>query len=295
MAAVLSRTRFFRRLGVLAAACFLLTTFHRAYADVRLTFGVYTSDKPSAMVQQLRPTLDLLEQAVGQTLGEKVTIAMEVLSSYELGTERLIQGQLDFARLGPASYVDAKDKAPGITIIAAERFGDSRFFEGVICVSATSSITRIEDLKGKSFAFGDDQSTIGRYLAQLYLARHGIRAEDLKSFDYLDRHDRVAYAVASGQFDAGALEGTIFQKLVNQGVPIRQLASFPNVTKPWVARAGLDPRVIAALRQGLLGIQDKAALATLRFDGFLLATDDNYAIIRSSIVENPLFFRKPAS
>jgi len=78
-------------------------------------------------------------------------------------------------------------------------------------------------------------------------------------------------------------------------VPIRQLASFPNVTKPWVARAGLDPRVIAALRQGLLGIQDKAALATLRFDGFLLATDDNYAIIRSSIVENPLFFRKPAS
>src|SRR5208282_4626502 len=164
----------------------------------------------------------------------------------------------DFERLGPASYVEAKKKAPGITILAAERYGESRVFEGVICVSTTSSIRSIEDLKGKSFAFADEQSTIGRYLAQLYLVHHGIRAEDLKSFEYLDRHDRVGHAVASGQFDAGALEGTIFKKLVDQGVPIRQLASFPNVTKPWIARAGLDPRVVAALRQGLLGLHDKA-------------------------------------
>ncbi len=287
--------RFYCRLPLFAAACFLLIGFHEARAQLQLTFGVDASDKPSAMVQQIRPTLDLLEQAVGRTLGEKVTINMVVERDYQLGIERLIQGHSDFERLGPASYVEAKDKAPGITIIAAERYGGSHFFEGVICVGAKSGITRIKDLKGKSFAFGDEQSTIGRYLAQLYLARHGIRADDLKSFEYLGHHDSVAYAVASGQFNAGALEGTTFQKLVNQGMPIRQLASFRNVTKPWVARPGLDPRVVAALRKGLLGIHDKAALAALRFDGFLLATDDNYAIIRSAIEENPLFFHKPES
>lgn len=287
--------RFYCRLPLFAAACFLLTAFHDAHAQLHLTFGVDASDKPSAMVQQIRPTLDLLEQAVGQTLGEKVTISMIVESDYQLGIERLIQGHSDFERLGPASYVEAKKKAPGIAIIASERFGDSNFFEGVICVNTTSNITKIEDLKGKSFAFGDEQSTIGRYLAQLYLVHHGIKAGDLKSFEYLNRHDRVGYAVASGQFDAGALEGTIFKKLVDQGVPIRQIASFQNVTKPWVARPGLDPRVIAALRQGLLGIHDKAALSALRFDGFLPATDKDYAVIRSSIEENPLFFNKPAS
>ncbi|MGO8913315.1 MAG: PhnD/SsuA/transferrin family substrate-binding protein, partial [Bradyrhizobium sp.] len=113
--------------------------------------------------------------------------------------------------------------------------------------------------------------------------------------EYLNRHDRVAYAVSTGQFDAGALEGTIFHKLADQGLQIRQLASFQNVTKPWVARAGLDPRIAAALRQGLLGLHDKAALAALRFDGFLPATDADYAVIRSSITENPLFFQKPTS
>lgn len=287
--------RFYCRLPIFAAACFLLTAFHDAHAQLHLTFGVDASDKPSAMVQQIRPTLDLLEQAVGQTLGEKVTISMIVESDYQLGIERLIQGHSDFERLGPASYVEAKKKAPGITIIAAERYGDSHFFEGVICVNTASNITRVEDLKGKSFAFGDEQSTIGRYLSQLYLMRHGIKAGDLKSFEYLNCHDRVGYAVASGQFDAGALEGTIFKKLVDQGVPIRQLASFQNVTKPWVARPGLDPRIIAALRQGLIGIHDKAALSALRFDGFLPATDKDYAVIRASIVENPLFFNKPAS
>lgn len=287
--------RFYCRLPLLAAACFLLTAFHGAHAELHLTFGVDASDKPSAMVQQIRPTLDLLEQAVGRTLGEKVTISMIVESDYQLGVDRLVQGHSDFERLGPASYVAAKDKAPGIAILAAERYGDSHFFEGVICVGTASGITRIEDLKGKSFAFGDEQSTIGRYLAQLYLVRHGIRAGDLKSYEYLNRHDRVAYAVSTGQFDAGALEGTIFHKLADQGLQIRQLASFQNVTKPWVARAGLDPKVIAALRKGLIGIQDKAALAALRFDGFLPATDDDYAIIRASIKENPLFFQKPAS
>lgn len=267
----------------------------RAAAPVVLTFGAYASDKPSAMVEQLRPTLDLLEKGAAKLLGQPVHIKLQVARDYEIGVANLVTGRFDFERLGAAPYVLAKEQAPGIEILAAERFGKGKLFDGVICVAKSSGIHTVAQLKGKTFAFGSEESTIGRYMAQLYLARAGITRSDLKSFEYLERHDRVGMAVGAGQFDAGALEGTIFDKLVADGVPIRPLATFQNPTKAWVARVGLDPRIKKALSRALLAIKDPKALAALRFDGFLPAEDHDYDVVRKAIKENWRFFRPPSS
>lgn len=261
-----------------------------AHAAVELSFGVYASDKPTAMVRQLRPTLNALERRMAMILGEPVSIGMRVARDYKAGTALISNGKVDFERLGAASYVAVKQEAPGITLLAAERYHGTHFFNGVICVRGNSSITRVEDLKGKTFAFGSENSTIGRYLSQLYLAKGGITASDLRAYAYLGRHDRVGTAVGSGQFDAGALEETVFKKLVASGVQIRMLALFQNVTKAWVARAGLDPRIVEALRRGLLGIDDPAALTALRFEGFERVDDSDYAMVRTAMKENRVFF-----
>lgn len=260
-----------------------------AHAEIALTFGVYTSDKPTAMVQQIRPTLNVLEKRMSTILGEPVSIRMRVARNYKVGLALITSGQVDFARLGAASYIAAKQAAPGITLLAAERYHGTHFFKGIICVKTNSPITRVVELKGKTFAFGSKSSTIGRYLAQLYLSRAGINASNLRAYAYLGRHDRVGEAVGSGQFDAGALEETIFKKLVASGVPIRPIASFPNVTKAWVARTGLDPHIIRALHQGLLAVKDPAALTALRFGGFINVDDADYAMVRTAIKENATF------
>lgn len=260
-----------------------------------LSFGTYASDKPSAMVEQLRPTLNILQQELSKALHRPVHIKFQVARDYQTGVQDLVAGRVDFARLGAASYVLAKDKAPGIDILAAERFGDAKSFEGIICVGDSSGITSLAQLKGKSFAFGSEDSTIGRFMAQLYLARAGITAGELKSYQYLERHDRVGMAVGAGQFDAGALEGTIFAKLVAAGVPIRPLASFRAPTKAWVARVGLDASIKAELRRALLAVKDPKALAALRFDGFLPADDADYSLVRAAMKENRRFFRTPSS
>jgi phosphonate transport system substrate-binding protein len=254
-----------------------------AAAQLNLVFGTYASDKPSAMVQQIRPTLDLLEQGVGEILNEKVTIKMEVLRDYDTGVDVLTSGKIDFARLGAASYVAAKEQVPAIEILAAERFGEAKFFAGVIAVNEHGPIRTIDDLRGRSFAFGAEQSTLARYGAQIFLARRGITASDLGSFKYLDRHDRVAAAVAAGQFDAGALESTVFDKSVKSGAPLRAIATLRDATKPWVARLDLAPRLKDALRRALVSVRDPAALAALRLDGFLEADDSDYEITRASI------------
>lgn len=127
------------------------------------------------------------------------------------------------------------------------------------------------------------------------MARAGITAASLKDFKYLERHDRVGAAVAAGQFDAGALEGTVFDQMVAAGAPLRPLVIFPNPTKPWVVRVGLAAPVVEAVRASLLAIHDPVALAALRFDGFEAADDGDYEVTRASIRDNWRFFRAPGA
>lgn len=273
-----------------AVALFSVAWSPSAWAKVSLVFGTYSSDKPSAMVTQIRPSLDLIAQSMAKTLGEDVEIDMKVVRLYDDGVELIISGDVDFMRLGPASYVRAKDGNPGIEVLAMESLDGAKEFFGVIAVRADSDITDVSQLRGRTFAFGSENSTLGRYFSQLFLMRHGILAKDLARYEYLGRHDKVGRAVGSSLFDAGALEGTTFGKLVKAGVPIRALATFRNSTRPWVARAGLDPKIVGALRQALLDLHDPEALKALRFDGFLPGSDDDYAPTREAIYENPRFF-----
>ena len=248
-----------------------------------LVFGVYTSDAATEMVKQFSPALGVLEVALGEQLGERVKISLKVASTYAGGVEDLTSGRVDFARMGPASYVMAKELSPGIRILAMESKKGSKTFNGVICVREGSDIESVAQLKGKRFAFGDARSTIGRFLAQELLVENGIRSENLEGFDYLGRHDKVGMAVGSGMYAAGALKEGTFKKLVAAGEPIQVIASFPNVTKPWIARAGMAPELFDGLQKVLLAMDDKKALGALKKDGFLPGDDADYDSIRSAI------------
>lgn len=261
-------------------------------AKVSLVFGTYSPDKPTAMVAQLRPSLDRIAYHLSQVLGEDVEINMNVVRSYEAGADLIVSGAVDFMRLGPATYVKVKEQNPGITILAMEKKNGKKRFNGVIAVHTDSDITEVSQLRGRSFAFGSASSTLGRYFSQLYLMRHGIHANDLSNYEYLGRHDKVGRAVGSGVYDAGALEGTTFAKLVAKGVPLRALATFENSTRPWVARAGMEAHIVAAFREALSRLDNDEALQALRFEGFLPGDDSEYEPTRQAIRENPRFFEQ---
>ncbi len=264
-------------------------------ADIKLDFGVYTSDKPTVMVKMFRPILNVLESELTKTLGEPTSISLQVASNYEKGIDNIASGRVDFARLGPASYVAAKHHSPNLGLLAMENVKGQKSFSGVICVKGKSDIDSVEQLRGRSFAFGDKRSTIGRYLSQHYLAQRGIRSSNLATFAYLGRHDAVGSAVGAGQFDAGALKESTFNKLRKKGVDIREIARFSNVTKPWVARAELDPKLVAALKAALLEMKDPNALKAIKKNGFFPAKDSDYATIRESIRDNKTFFETTAT
>ncbi|MDM8546551.1 PhnD/SsuA/transferrin family substrate-binding protein [Candidatus Venteria ishoeyi] len=281
---------FYKKLIIFCSPLLLLSTFS-AQADIQLKFGVYTSDQPLTMVKKFRPLLSALETGLSQKLSQMVKIKMVVAKDYDTGINDLVSGKVDFSRFGPASYIKAKQLEPGIKLLAMESKKGKKVFKGVICVARHSDIQTLAQLKGKRFAFGNKNSTIGRYLAQNHLLAAGVHAADFTDYAYLGRHDKVGAAVAAGQFDGGALKAGTYKTLLKKGKALRIIGEFENVTKPWLASKQLSLTMVAALTEVLLEMKDVQALKALKKDGFLVASDADYAPIRQAIEQNHEFFQ----
>jgi len=265
--------------------------------EVTLSIGLQNSSKPSAMVRKYRPIVSELQRKVSRKLGKRVRIRMQIAKSNQKGIEYLANGKVDFALLGAATYVEAKTENPEIQILAIESKNRTKVVNGIIVTGLHSSIRRVSDLRGQSFAFGDLQSTSGRFMAQRFLLKNGIAAKDLSRYEYLGRHDIVGVKVGVGDFAAGAMSEATFRKLLSDGEKIRELARFPIVSKPWVTRAGIDPTIYSALKISLLEMSNANALEPLGINGFVKGTNEDYRVIANAMSQNHLFFsdenRKP--
>jgi len=247
-----------------------------------LSFGVYQTDKATVMYRMFTPLLESIQDDVSKRLDRPVDIQLTIFKSYDDGITALVQGRVDFVHFGPASYIKAKDQNPNVQLLAMEHENGEKRFKGVIVVAKNSPIQTIADLKGKRFAFGDKNSTIGRYLVQAELVNRGLHGKDLASFKYMERHDQVAGAVELGDFDAGSVKSGTFKKYEEKGT-LRKLCDFDNVTKPVVARAGLDAQVFSALQQALFALKDESVLKELKVTGFMPTTDEEYDFVRKGM------------
>ena len=250
-----------------------------ALEPLRLTFGLYQTDKATEMYRKFMPMLEAVQGNAGRILGRDVEVELRIFRSYEEGITALATGKVDFVRFGPASYVLSKQRNKHVQLLAMEQKKGKTRFKGLIVARKGSGIACLADLRGKRFAFGDENSTIGRYLAQEQLVKAGLFSRDFSAHEFLGRHDKVARAVQLGDFDAGSLKESTFKKM-NEDGSLVVVQAFDNVTKPWIAREGLTPEVGNALTQTLLNLKDVDALASFGVDCFVPARDSHYDFVR---------------
>ncbi|MDP6541870.1 MAG: PhnD/SsuA/transferrin family substrate-binding protein [Phycisphaerales bacterium] len=272
-------------------ASILLLLISPAFADqkpLRLDFGVYPSDRATVMYRKMIPVLEAIQDPIEQQLGVRVDIHLTIFADYAHGIRALANGDVDFVRFGPASYILAEEMNENVTLLAKElRKGLARF-NGLIITRVDSGIDTVEDLRNRSFAFGDQNSTIGRFLAQSEMIDAGINSENLRSYDFLGRHDLVANAIISGSHDAGALKESTYKKLCDPK-EIKIVKVFENVTKPWLARPGLPEPVQKAITNSLLAIEDAEVLKEIGCSGFTTAKPKDYDTVREGMARAASF------
>ncbi len=247
-----------------------------------ISFGVYNSDKPTAMLRKFQPIMEYLQKQI-EMRGMSEVIKFKIYPSYSKAIDALVSGDCDFTRFGPASYIFAKTQNKGVRLLVMEHKNQQRRFDGVFITQKNSSIESISELKGRTFAFGSELSTIGRYLSQAELAKAGINADDLKRYNYLGRHDKVALVVSVGNYDVGVVKENTYKKLAKSR-GLKEIDRFCNVTKPWVVRSGFNDALYDVIQQALLDLNDEQILRNLKQDGFYIARDEDYDFVREGIV-----------
>ncbi len=97
-----------------------------------------------------------------------------------------------------------KTKPTSRSILKSERKGIPSYYAAII-TRADSGIKTLDDLRGKSFAFGDALSTTGNVFPRKMFKEHGIEpVRDFRQMLYSGGHDATVLAVLNGKVDAGA-------------------------------------------------------------------------------------------
>lgn len=247
MRRVYSEKKTLRLLLLLVALTCLLCTPATAQEEKELTLWIYPYLPATELVQRFTPLADYLAAELKQP------VRVKIQKSYQSHVDFVGQDQADLAYMGPASYVLLRRKYGAKPLLARLEESGASFFHGVIVVRQDSPLTSLAQLKGKSFAFGDSNSTTGHIVPRAMLAEAGVPVTQLGSYDFLNSHKNVALAVLGGYFDAGAIRDEFFTEYEKQG--LRALATSPPMPEHlFLVRSTLPPALIERLRTLLAAI-----------------------------------------
>jgi len=224
-----------------------------------------------------------LKAYLEQKLGRPVNLIIP--TNYNATVEALGNGSLDFAYLGGLTYIKAHARYNVVPLV--QRSSDLQF-RSFFITSSHSSIHSLGDLKGKTFAFGDINSTSGHLMPYLEMRQAGIYPNTNLKFRYTGSHPATAKAVESGAVDAGALDETVYTSMVAEGKldpnKVRVFyTSKPFVDYVWVSRKDVDPATQEKFAQAFTDLkerQDDEILKILRGKDFVRANNEEYTVLR---------------
>lgn len=247
----------------------------------KLRVALLPDENASTIIQNAQPLKAHLEKVL------KKDIELVVTTDYSSMIEAMRFKRIEIAYFGPFSYVLAKSRAPEIEPFAVGIERGSPTYNSVIIAQKGGPVSKLEDVKGKAFGFGDQASTSSHLAPRAHLFRKGIDGDKDYKPVHLGTHDAVARAVQAGQVPAGALSKPILDSLIarktvdgDKIIELEQSAPIPNY--PMVMQGDLVPALKQAIRAAFLDLKDKDILKTFRADGFAPTDDKAYDILRET-------------
>jgi len=242
-------------------------------------------ESPTELQRKFAPLAKHLEAVTG------MKVEYTPVTDYAAVVEALAAKKIDLAWLGGFTFVQARLRT-GDAIPIVQRAEDERFTSHFIA-PADSGISKLADLKGRTFAFGSPSSTSGHLMPRYFLQQAGIDPErDFKRIAFSGAHDATAAYVESGRVDAGVLNASVWDRLVEQKkVDVAKVKVF-STTPPyfdynWTVRGDLDPALVKKLTDAFLGLDpakpaDKALLDLQRASRFIPTRPENYEGIEAA-------------
>ena len=268
-----------RGLAVAALASSSLLSTAQADTPKVLRVSAIPDEAPTELQRKFKPLGEYLSQATG------MKVVFTPVSDYAAVVESLATKKLDMAWLGGFTYVQAKIRTHGTAIPIVQRAEDAVFTSQFI--TADPAIKTLADLKDKTFAFGAPSSTSGSLMPRFFLQQAGLNPEkDFKTVAYSGAHDATVAFVAAGKAEAGVLNTSVWDKLVESKKvdtsKVRVFATTPTYFDyNWTVRGDLDPAIVKKLKDAFLALdptkpEHKAIMDLQRASKFIATDTKNY-------------------
>lgn len=273
------------RLSAVSAFAALAGLPLAAQAEEVLRVSAIPDEAPTELQRKFAPLGAYLEHETG------MKVSFVPVTDYAAVVEALATRKIDMAWLGGFTFVQASLRTKGTAVPLVQRAEDARFTSKFI--TASEGIKGFADLKGKTFAFGAPSSTSGHLMPRYFLGQEGINPDkDFKNTAFSGAHDATVAFVQAGKVDAGVLNASVWDKLVEQKkvdtTKVRVFATTPPYFDyNWTVRGDLDPKIQARLRDAFLKLDaanpaHKEIMALQRASKFIPTKAENYKGIESA-------------
>lgn len=275
---------------LLAASMATSLLFASAGASAQNTPGVLKvsaipDEAPTELQRKFKPLGDYLAKATG------LKVEFTPVTDYAASVEGLINKKLDMVWFGGFTFVQANVRSKGQVTPLVQRAEDEKFRS--VFITTNPAIQKLEDLRGKTLSFGSESSTSGHLMPRSFLLGAKINPDtDLKRISFSGAHDATVAAVAGGKVDAGALNISVWEKLVeaNKVDPknVRVFYTTPGYYDyNWSVRSDMNPALQKKIRDAFLALnestpQGKEILELQRASKFVPTKAENYKAIEAA-------------
>ena len=256
-----------------------------AHAQQVLRVSAIPDESPTELQRKFKPLGDYLAQKTG------MKVEFTPVTDYAASVEGLITNKLDMVWFGGFTFVQANVRSGGKVVPLVQREEDEKFKS--VFITTNPSITKLEDLKGKNFSFGSESSTSGHLMPRHFLLAAKINPDaDLKRISFSGAHDATVAAVAGGKVDAGALNISVWEKLIEtkkvDPAKVRVFYTTPGYYDyNWSVRSDMNPELKKKLTDAFLSLkadtpEGKQILELQRATRFIPTRVENYKDIESA-------------
>jgi len=272
--------------SLFAASLLAATAFAQAQsADHVFRVSAIPDEAPTELQRKFKPLGEYLEKKIG------MKVEFTPVTDYAASVEALINKKVDMVWFGGFTFVQAKDRSKNQITPLVQRAEDEKFRS--VFITTNKDINKLEDLKGHTLSFGSESSTSGHLMPRSYLLAARINPDtDLKRIAFSGAHDATVAAVAGGKVDAGALNISVWEKLVGEKkvdpAVVRVFYTTPGYYDyNWSVRSDMNADLKKKLTDAFLALdpqnpQDKVIMDLQRASKFIPTKAENYTAIEAA-------------
>lgn len=239
-----------------------------ATAKQLVILGLNEGAVPGQIAREMGPVIDHLNAS------PEITVEVKVYPNHDLLVQALQDHKIDLAFVGAVKYVEVHQELGAIPLVQ-----EGTAVRSYIAVPPDSPVRKVEDLKGKRFAFGYEDSTTTHLIPVLLLSKHGVKEKDLKVTFAGHQPQKTIDEMLEGKFDAAAVSDFFYARNKSRIRVVEESDEFAG--PPIIARRDLPVPIQNEVKRLFLSYKAPAEAVSDHFGhGATAVSDAEYNRIR---------------